>query len=725
MTLLRRMCAFVLLFLLFNTGAKATHIVGGEIYYDCLGNNDYMITLKVYRDCINGLAPFDDPASIGIFVGHTSVLYDNLMVPGPVIVPISTVISVPCYVPAPGTICEEEATYIAYVNLPPNANGYTLVYQRCCRNNTIVNLVNPGGQGSTLTTYIPPPSLATCNSSARFNYYPPMYLCQGLPFIVDHSATDPDGDSLVYELCSPNDGASSLSPLPQPPNPPPYFPVTYQAPYHSGNQMSASPPLSVGLFSGILTGTPTLMGTWVVAVCCKEYRNGQLINTNMRDFQFNVVICQPIPVTGQISPNINAQTTNCIGLTINFSQSSSNATNFSWNFGDPTTLNDTSNLTSPSYTYPANGNYTVTLIANPGSICADTDTVHITVTLPPTIQFPPPPPQCVTGNNFNFISTGTFSPNASISWSFGSHANPSTSNLQDPQNIVYDTSGVFAVTVTVTENGCTDTYTDSVLVYPIPEADFNAAPLSGCVPYTVQFYDNSNTGTQATYLWDFGDGHTSTAQNPVHTYMDTGSYDIVLIITTTAGCIGIDTFNVPGMITVLERPIAGFDVTAHSVSIFDPFIGTIDQSQNADSCIMYFGDGFSTTDCNAMHTYWNYGNYWITQVVYNESGCSDTARILVEVRPENRFFIPNTFTPNGDGLNDLFMPAIMGVEEYRFMIFDRWGMLIFDTQDTYQGWDGRFKENKCQEDVYVWKIEYINVVNGESEKIIGHVTLVR
>jgi gliding motility-associated-like protein len=262
-------------------------------------------------------------------------------------------------------------------------------------------------------------------------------------------------------------------------------------------------------------------------------------------------------------------------------------------------------------------------------------------------------------------------------------------------------------------------------VYPIPEADFNATPLSGCVPYTVQFYDNSNTGTQATYLWDFGDGHTSTAQNPVHTYTDTGSYDIVLIITTTAGCIGIDTFYVPGMITVLERPIAGFDVTAHSVSIFDPFIGTIDQSQNADSCIMDFGDGFSTTDCNAMHTYWNYGNYWITQVVYNESGCSDTARILVEVRPENRFFIPNTFTPNGDGLNDLFMPAIMGVEEYRFMIFDRWGMLIFDTEDTYQGWDGRFKENKCQEDVYVWKIEYINVVNGESEKIIGHVTLVR
>jgi gliding motility-associated-like protein len=95
------------------------------------------------------------------------------------------------------------------------------------------------------------------------------------------------------------------------------------------------------------------------------------------------------------------------------------------------------------------------------------------------------------------------------------------------------------------------------------------------------------------------------------------------------------------------------------------------------------------------------------------------------VLPENRFFIPNTFTPNGDGLNDLFMPAVMGVEDYRFMIFDRWGNLLFDTIDTYQGWDGRFKGNKCQEDVYVWKIAYTNVVNGEEIKVIGHVNLVR
>ncbi|HET6990838.1 MAG TPA: PKD domain-containing protein, partial [Bacteroidia bacterium] len=297
--------------------------------------------------------------------------------------------------------------------------------------------------------------------------------------------------------------------------------------------------------------------------------------------------------------------------------------------------------------------------------------------------------------------------------------------ILDPQNVVWDSAGTYLVTLTVVENGCTGVYTDTVFVYPIPTADFSAIPIQGCVPYTVQFANNSIVGTPATYQWDFGDGFTSTAVNPIHTYTNVGTYDVQLIITTTNGCIGIDTFMVPNMVTVLPIPTAGFSVSSNSVSIFEPFIGVTDQSQNADSCVMNFGDGFITSDCNSVHTYWNYGNYTITQIVYNQFGCSDTMQIPVEVIPENRFYIPNTFTPNGDGLNDLFMPAVMGVEDYRFMIFDRWGNLLFDTKDTFQGWDGRYKGNKCQEDVYVWKIEYTNVVDLEHVRLIGHVNLVR
>jgi gliding motility-associated-like protein len=723
--MLRRISFISLLVLLFSLELNATHIVGGEIYYDCLGNNDYKVTLKVYRDCINGIPPFDDPASIGVFDGVTGALVQNLMVYSPSIIPITSTISVPCYAPAPGTVCEEEATYTTTINLPPNPNGYLLVYQRCCRNNTIVNLVNPGNQGSTVSTYVPPPSLAVCNSSARFNYYPPIYLCQGLPFIFDHSASDPDGDSLAYHLCAPNDGASSVNPMPQPPNGPPYLPVTYQSPYNASNQMASSPAMVINVNSGIITGTPTLMGTWVVAVCCEEWRNGQLINTSMRDFQFNVVMCQPIPVTGQISANINTSNLNCTGLVIPFSQSSVNASNFYWNFGDPTTTNDTSNLPSSVYAYPSNGTYTVTLIANPGSSCADTDQVVITVTVPPTIQFAPPPPQCVTGNSFNLQATGTYGAGATFSWNLGSHATPSTSTALDPQNVVFDTSGVFPVTVTVTDNGCSASYTDYITVYPEPDAQFDLTPINGCVPLVVHFTDHSTSATPMLYTWYFGDGDSSHLANPVHTYMSTGSYDVMLVIQTTSGCISLDTLFAPGLVNVYPYPTAGFSLSDTVFSQFSPYITATDLSTGADSCRLDFGDGYVTTDCNAGHSYWTYGNYIVMQVVYNDYGCTDTAWIPVEVLPEFRFYIPNTFTPNGDGRNDIFMPAVSGCEQYHFMIFDRWGMLIFETDNTEVGWDGRFRGSKCQEDVYVWKVDFLNGETQNTETHIGHVNLIR
>src|SRR5688572_16115520 len=190
--------------------ARATHIVGGEIYYDCLGNNDYRITLKVYRDCINGQAPYDNPAYVGIF-NINGVLLDSAKLPFPGSNFVPPTINTPCYTP-PTSVCVEEAIYQGIINLPPIAGGYVLAYQRCCRNNTILNLNNPGQVGSTYTINIPPTSLAICNSSARYNNFPPIYLCEGAPLVFDHSATDPDGDSLVYELCDPYDGASSALP---------------------------------------------------------------------------------------------------------------------------------------------------------------------------------------------------------------------------------------------------------------------------------------------------------------------------------------------------------------------------------------------------------------------------------------------------------------------------------------------------------------------------------
>lgn len=698
--------------------AWATHIVGGEIFYDCLGNNNYRITLKLYRDCINGVAAYDNPAYIGVYNTTGGLVY-NLAVPFPGSNYVPPTINSPCYTP-PTSVCVEEAIYQTTVNLPPIAGGYVLVYQRCCRNNTILNLNNPGQVGSTYMISIPGTNFATCNSSARYNNFPPIYLCQGAPLVFDHSATDPDGDSLVYELCDPYDGASSAQPQPNPPSGPPFSFVPFASPYSGTYPMSSNPAMSIDQQTGLLTGTPNMVGQWVVGVCCKEYRNGILLAVNKRDFQFNVLPC-PLLTIASIPP----QQTFCFGLTVQFQNNSFNATNYLWNFGDPTTLADTSNAFQPTWTYSDTGVYTVTLICNPNTLCADTTvtTVEVYPTVAPT--FTAPAGQCIDNNSFNFQIGGQFMGNGTITWTFGPNASPPTSNVNNPQNVSWNAPGNYPVTVQVDENGCTGTATDTVIVYPMPTASFNTGPFVGCQPFFVQFDDNSIAGTAISYFWDFGDGNTSTLAEPSHLYPNVGVYDVTLIIATTNGCIGIDTLTVPAAVTVNPSPVAGFSTSDTSVSIFNPYISVTDLSAGADSCSLDFGDGYTSADCNAGHTYQAYGNYTITQIVINEYGCPDTAQINVEVYPEHRFYVPNTFTPNGNGLNDVFMPAIMGAEQYHFMVFDRWGMLIFETYDLNEGWDGRFKGEECQQDVYVWKVDYLDIENRVSVTKIGHVNLIR
>ncbi|MEW6468250.1 MAG: PKD domain-containing protein [Bacteroidota bacterium] len=710
--------AYVLIPFLFAANSSATHIVGGEIYYDYLGNNDYLVTLKVYRDCINGQAPFDNPATVGVYnAAGTLVTTLSMAFPGATQLPIT--LNNPCFVP-PSNVCVEEAVYTDVVNLPPIAGGYYLSYQRCCRNQTILNIINPLAVGSTYVCHIPDPSLAVGNSSPRYDSLPPLFMCANVPFTFNHSATDPDGDSLVYELCDPYDGGSQTNPMPVPPAAPPYAFVPWQVPYNATYPMSANPAMSININTGLLTGTPNMIGQWVVAVCVKEYRGGQLLSVNKRDYQFNVLNCPGIVVS-----SIPSQVTFCFGYTVNFLNSSVNATTYWWNFGDHLSNGDTSLLPTPTYTYSDSGVYNVMLIANPGLPCADTGytTFYIYPLLAPS--FIPPPGQCITGNSFSFTAGGNFMGNGTFAWNFGPNATPQTSSAQNPTNVTFSAPGVYPITLTVSENGCTQTYTDSVIVHPLPTASFNSTPQAGCAPFMVQFTNSSLTGNMVTnYLWDFGDGSFSVAPNPIHTYTQPGVYTVTLTVVTTNGCVDTLTFVSPNMITVHPKPTAFYTADPLVTSIFYPEVTFTDLSQGNTACMLYYGDG-NWGNCSGTYSYQAPGVYDSYQVVLNEFGCSDTFSLRIEIRPEFRFFIPNAFTPNADGHNEIFMPKVMGVTNYKFMIFDRWGQLFFITDDPKAGWDGTFKGDPCQQDVYVWKIVCTDVVEWQEHTYIGHVTLVR
>lgn len=509
----------LLFFTLLSVKNFATHIVGGEIYYDCLGGNNYRITLKLYRDCYNGVALYDNPATIFVFDSLGTYLDSIYMTfPGSDTLPFP--LSNPCLDP-PTDICVEEAIYQITVNLPPLAGGYNLVYQRCCRNGTILNLINPGDVGSSYMAHIPDPGLAACNNSPHYNNFPPIFLCAGVPLNFDHSATDPDGDSLHYALCDPYTGLTASCPIlgPQTPtgcNPiaasPPYPFVPWLNPYNGSYPMSSSPALAVDPVTGLMTGTPNMVGQWVIGVCVEEYRNGVLLSTNKRDFQFNVVNCG-IPVA-----SIPTQQPFCFGLPSNFSQNSINAFTYHWDFGETGLTNDTSNLFSPSWTYSSLGTYTVTLIVNPNTLCTDTASLAVTVYPLPTITSSASATICsgdtlnvpltssdpaiftwVAANNGNTIGESTTSQTGSPIDDF------ITNNSATAQNVSY------SVTPTSNPGGCVgNAQTVTVTVNPAPTI---TGPVSTTICNGTAANHSLTSNLASTYTWIAGDNTNTTGES--------------------------------------------------------------------------------------------------------------------------------------------------------------------------------------------------------------------
>jgi gliding motility-associated-like protein len=703
----------------------ATHIVGGELYYGNLGNDQYRITLKCYRDCYNGQAPFDNPAYVFIY-NSSGTLVQTVEMYNPTVTAIPLTSNDPCLTP-PSNVCVEEGLYQTDVYLSPVTGGYDLVYQRCCRNHTIVNLVNPGGTGSTYVAHIPGSEVVSKNSSPHFNNFPPVFLCINNEIDFDHSATDADGDLLVYELCSPYLGADSSCPAPSPfnsncPTPTlPYTSVQWGNGYSGTYPLNSSPAISINSSSGLLNGKPTLSGQFVVGVCVSEFRNGVLLSTTKRDFQFNILDCENVFVT------IPAQQLFCDGYTYSYTNTNSKAVKYYWDFGDPNTKTDTSTLKSPTYTYSDSGTYTIMHVAWNNGGCVDTayTTVTIYPQLDPSIK--PVNGQCISYNNFDFYADGSFQSYATFSWSFGTNATPSSSTVQNPQDIIFSSSGMQYISLTVTENGCTETVTDCAEIYPLPLASFLIPEQSGCEPFTVLFSDNSTSGTPLAYYWDFGDGNTSNEANPLHTYEDDGTYDVSLTVISSNGCIDTNIFFQNDLIEVIQSPDAGIGVDEMEKSIFEPIFDFADLSQNANSCLVEMGDGNLWPDLgNFTYEYSDTGNYQIVQVVYNDLGCTDTARITIRVKPEYRFFIPNTFSPNDDQLNEVFIPKTMGIDEYSFYIYDRWGKIVFETTDPQLGWNGKMMNTgKMSADgVYTYLIRFGNVFKKQFE-YRGIVTLVR
>ncbi|WP_367388785.1 PKD domain-containing protein [Lewinella sp. LCG006] len=747
---------FLILSLICTTQiVQAAHLIGGEITYSCLGftngdpnsnSNTYEFTINVFRDCQSGGSEFDSPTfivnmHITVYQGNNQ--YGVYYLDAPVVeeVNIEENIGNPCIV-VPSNVCVEQGTYTFELDLPIVTDSYHIVYQRCCRNNTIDNILSPESSGTTYTIELTPEAQTSCNSSPQFQEYPPAIICAGQPFSYDFSATDADGDQLVYEFCSPylgggNSGGSGSSNgvAPDPDLPPPFDNVIFLAPtYTSTNPLGDAAGFVLDDATGLMTGMPQFTGQFVVGVCVSEYRNGVLLSTVRRDFQFNVTNCE-ITVFAEIDRDsiiagdiyvVSSCGETEVTLT-NQSGLPSFIDSYQWLF--PLGVNQIESTERDlTYDFPGVGTYEGIMVVNPGSTGC-TDTAQVLVNIYPGLEseFSFDYDTCVADVvTFTNLST-TLGSQAIIAnqWRYGD------GNAEDilQNNHLYLNPGAYNVELEVRDqNGCVDISSQLLPYFPVPDLIVIApSEFRGCVPAEI-FFDNLSSPINESYLfdWDFGDGNFGGDLSPTHLYETPGLYSVSLAITSPLGCTTDTSFT--DLILMEPAPTPGFSFTPDFLTNFSPELQILDESIGSFRWFYDFNGEATSLLPSPSYVFQDTGQAYITQVVTHPSGCVDSLTQFIDIKPEITFYFPNAFTPNGDGLNDIFKPKgfTRGFKRYSMKVWNRWGEPLFTTSDPLNGWNGQ-KNNTGRDQppgVYMYESVLIGP-RGEKFDYKGVITLIR
>lgn len=631
----------------------ATHIVGGYLSYRFVSatadSAEYELTLFLYKDCGSNANVINEDAIYAVFdQNFIQVQFDSL--PRVSIDTLADNINNPCVVSVPD-VCVAEEIYRGRIRVD-RSQGHTVTYQRCCRNSTIANIIAPGSQGSTYSAFIPAFDQIGANSTPDFGLVPPIVLCSNFEANFDLSATDPDGDSLVYSLCSPFNYASITAPRPNnttnPVQTPPYFPLPFTFPQTAQNPIPSNPVISIDSASGKLKGLPSLSNEqYVLGFCVEEYRNGVLINTVRRGIQLNTGNCDPVIATA-----VQDQTQFCEGLEVLFENNSTanvNIDNFKWDFGVPGVLDDTSRKEdSVLFTYPAPGIYTITLIANPDFPCSDTSTTQFEVRpeLKPTIEHSGV--FCEDSNGVSFDVGGAILPTTNFAWQFGADASIPFSNQQQVNDVTFTNIGSKLITLVATDGNCKDSLTTGIRIYSNPTADFIFNDSLDCSPMVVNFQNLAQFEGTAEFEWDFGDGNTSNLRDPSNTYFNDGLYDVRMKVKTTSLCIDSVVVNKPRAIRVsLDASPNTVDFQTFPTEGCVPLTVEFQQTAFSVGNPKYIWDLDNNVQSeleNPTQTYTDTGYYSIGLIMITAGKCADTIRKRVDSAIRVNFNPISSFT---------------------------------------------------------------------------------
>jgi gliding motility-associated-like protein len=471
---------FRLLFLFLVLGtfsSEAAHLKGGWIQYSYLGpgatpsTSRYQIIVRQYMDCNSTASQRDGQVFLGVFNSRTGERIRTETIPKSAEETLDKNSFSPC-LNSPPRVCFLILRYDLVIDLPDNPDGYSLTVQRCCRITGIVNVSgNSGNIGVSYTNTIPGVINGTDyskNSSPVFAQKDTAIVCFNSPFTFDFSATDADGDQIIYSFCSGSIGGGSGSPIPNPPTAPPYASVPYNPSYPGNSPLGLA--VTIDPNTGIIRGTaPGVTGQFVVAVCANEYRNGVLIGSTKKEIHITVAGCSIS--AAELKPNYIT----CNGTTLSFQNESSNSsiTSYFWDFGVAGINSDTSSSPTPTYDFlnsgRDSGTFTVKLVVATSGGCKDSATTIVKVYPDLRVNFNAAGNCFLNPYTFQDVSTNKYGSIVERRWNFGDNSSTLDTASAKDTAWTYTNSGTVQVKLYVKNSfGCADSVTKTLTILDKP-----------------------------------------------------------------------------------------------------------------------------------------------------------------------------------------------------------------------------------------------------------------
>ncbi|GAB1405294.1 hypothetical protein MASR1M74_24740 [Lentimicrobium sp.] len=395
---------------------------------------------------------------------------------------------------------------------------------------------------------------------------------------------------------------------------------------------------------------------------------------------------------------------------------------YSWSASPPDpSLDGQQSNPSPQVTPIQNTTYT--LWGTDANNCSNTDDLTITLKERMHADFRVAQPAVCQNDELLISYTANGPANATYNWDFDGGTSPATG--QGPHLVSWSSAGTRQISLVVTYLGCSsEMYVQSVEVNPMPLPGFTVSETAGCEPLGVQFTNTStNTVDGTIYTWDFGANGSAEGSSVMRDFASDGTYDISLIVTNPGNCTQVMTR--PSLINVWPLPDASFSANPESSSMKNPLIGfSANSTGNGLTYLWNTGDGNSYTVPEFVHTYADSGNYQVNLQVTSEKGCVYETERMVYISPRYMLHIPTAFSPDGDGINDVFLVRGNGIKEYSIRVYNQWGEVVFVSTDINKSWDGTSKGVKNQPGLYVYHV-YFRDENDEVSETLGSVFIVR